>query len=57
MMKDTRLIIGTIMMSSVVIIGVNKAEIGALRADLRELRSLLITHISGHNHGPSVAWG
>ena len=28
-----------------------------LRADLRELRSLLITHISGHNHGPSVALG
>ena len=43
MMKDTRLIIGTIMMSSVVIIGVNKVEIGALRTEIletiRELQS------------------
>ena len=54
MTKDTRLIIGAIMMSSVIVIGVNKAEIRESREDIRELRGLLISHTSGYSHSTNI---
>ena len=54
MSKDTRAIIIAIVMATVAIIGINKTDISELRAEIRELRGLLINHISGHAHVPGA---
>ncbi|MGI9348145.1 MAG: hypothetical protein ACR2PV_09190 [Gammaproteobacteria bacterium] len=61
MNKDTMQIIVAIMTATVAVIvaiataaimtiSVNKSDVSELRADMRELRGLLITHIAGHAH-------
>ena len=59
--KDTRAIMIAIVMATIAIIGINKSDIselrGELRAEIRELRGLLISHISGHDHAAIVAEG
>ena len=68
MTKDTRAIIVAIVMATIAIVGINKTDIGELRADMkvgiaelrtevRELRGLLLSHIAGHSHTPQTAAG
>lgn len=52
--KDTVAIIIAIIMAAIAIIGINKADIGDVRTEIRELRGLLIGHIAGHSHAPGT---
>ena len=60
MTVDTIAIIVSIAIAAAAIIGVNvrligmhKTDIAEIRADLRELRGLLIAHVTGHFHSHS----
>ena len=57
---QTIAIIATVVVASWAIGGqvqANSAAIADLRDDMRELRGLLVSHIAGHNHVPTVTDG